>query len=65
MKKVKKYVPFDGPCPFLMCLETGPHVHPVCPECGSVRYGNMFCKECRKYANKVMGVNKLEKCKSD
>lgn len=50
MKKVKNYVPFDGSCPFLTCLETGPHVHPVCPECGAVRYGNIFCGECRKQA---------------
>lgn len=37
---------FDGPCPFLTCLAQGPHTHPICPECGSVRYGNMFCPEC-------------------
>ena len=38
----------DGPCPFLLCLETGPHEHPICPECGAVRFGNLFCPRCRK-----------------
>lgn len=37
----------NGPCPFLTCLETGPHEHPVCPDCGAVRYGNPFgCPTC-------------------
>lgn len=45
----EKYVHFDGPCPFLMCLETGPHDHPICPDCGAVRYGNLFCKTCRSH----------------
>ncbi len=49
MQKVKQYVSFDGPCHFLSCLETGPHFHPICPVCGAVRYGNLFCKECREY----------------
>lgn len=40
---------FDGPCPFLTCLETGPHTHDVCPECNAVRHGNMYCKTCRKH----------------
>ena len=40
---------FDGPCPFLTCLETGPHTHDVCPECNAVRHGNICCKTCRKY----------------
>ena len=62
MKKVKKYVPFNGPCPFLMCLDTGPHVHPVCPVCGAVRYGNMLCKECKKYHDNEKKVNRFEKC---
>jgi len=42
-------VHFDGPCPFLLCLATGPHSHPVCPECGAIRYGNLFCGICRAY----------------
>jgi len=41
-------VHFGGPCPFLTCLETGPHEHPVCPECGAVRYGNFYCPVCRR-----------------
>ncbi len=43
-----KRIHFDGPCPFLTCLKTEPHSHPVCPVCGGVRYGNMFCEECQK-----------------
>lgn len=41
-------IAFDGPCPFLLCLETGPHTHPVCPDCGAVRYGNLSCTTCRE-----------------
>jgi len=36
----------DGPCLFLTCLETGVHGHDVCPECGAVRFGNVFCRTC-------------------
>ena len=43
-----KQIHFDGPCPFLTCLKTEPHSHPVCPACGAVRYGNMQCDECRR-----------------
>ncbi len=39
---------FDGPCPFLLCWELGPHDHPVCPSCGAVRYGNMLCATCQQ-----------------
>ena len=42
-------VEFEGSCPFLMCLETLPHSHPVCPDCGAVRFGNLGCKTCREY----------------
>lgn len=44
-----KTVHFNGPCPYLLCLETGPHDHPICPECGAVRYGNIFCPTCREH----------------
>lgn len=40
---------FDGVCPFVLCLETRPHDHPECPECGALRYGNSFCPTCRAY----------------
>lgn len=40
---------FPGSCPYLLCLETGPHDHPVCPDCGAVRYGNIFCITCRQH----------------
>jgi hypothetical protein len=45
---VEEAVHFDGPCPFLTCLDSAPHDHPVCPDCGAVRYGNMFCATCRR-----------------
>lgn len=41
-------VHFDGPCPFLTCLETGPHDHPVCPDCGAVDFGNFSCSTCQQ-----------------
>lgn len=47
MSAEQKFVHFDGPCPFLLCMETGPHDHGVCPECGAVRYGNISCPTCR------------------
>lgn len=40
-------VHFDGSCPFLFCLKTGPHDHPVCEKCGAVRYGNFRCDTCQ------------------
>lgn len=36
----------DGPCPFLTCLDAGPHGHDICPECSAVRFGNAFCATC-------------------
>lgn len=44
-----KQMHFDGPCPFLTCLKTEPHDHPICPKCGAVRYGNLYCEECRNH----------------
>lgn len=35
-------------CPFVSCLVTEPHTHPVCPDCGAVRYGNVCCDTCRQ-----------------
>lgn len=43
-----KTMHFDGPCPYLFCQETGPHDHPICPDCGAVRCGNIFCPTCRR-----------------
>jgi hypothetical protein len=34
-------------CPFLLCLKPVPHDHEICPECGAVRYGNLFCGTCQ------------------
>jgi len=39
---------FDGACPFLLCDETGPHTHPICLECGVIRFGNFFCPTCKE-----------------
>lgn len=41
-------VNFDGPCPFLTCLETGPHSHEACPDCDAMRYANFNCPTCRR-----------------
>jgi hypothetical protein len=46
---VEESVRFDGPCPFLTCLQTEPHDHPVCPDCGAVRWGNAYCETCRSH----------------
>lgn len=45
---ITKMMQFDGPCPFLICQITKPHEHAICPECGAVRYGNMYCDTCKK-----------------
>lgn len=47
-------VRIDGPCPFLLCLEQGPHEHEVCPDCGAVRFGNITCCTCRNYHGMVI-----------
>lgn len=44
---MKDKVLFPGPCPFLMCYESGPHYHPVCPLCGALNYSNLYCNLCR------------------
>ena len=33
-------------CPFLACVVRQPHTHPICPDCGAVRYGNIMCRTC-------------------
>lgn len=52
-----RYMMIDGPCPLLLCLETEPHSHPICPDCGAVKFGNIFCVTCRE-AIKVIKVVK-------
>lgn len=46
--KLVEFSIFGGPCPFLLCQEVGPHKHPICPDCGAVRFGNLYCKRCRR-----------------
>lgn len=50
-------VRFNGPCPFLMCPIPDTHAHPVCPECGAVRFGNVFGCETCKVQRKRWGIN--------
>ena len=38
----------EGPCPFLLCNMTTPHDHPICPDCGAVRYGSLECPTCQR-----------------
>lgn len=52
-----KKMHFFGPCPFLTCQETAPHDHDICPECGAVRYGNLFCNTCRQHARETYGLD--------
>ncbi len=40
---------FHGPCPFLLCLERGPHEHEICEDCGAVGHGNITCPTCRAW----------------
>jgi hypothetical protein len=48
-EKVDVMVITGDDCPFLMCLETGPHTHPICPTCGAVRYGAIQCTTCAEF----------------
>jgi hypothetical protein len=47
------------PCPFLACLIDAPHEHPICPECGAVRYGNMSCQTCRDLRGSDLNPHRL------
>lgn len=49
------FLEFDGVCPFLGCLETEPHKHPVCPACGATRFGNISCDVCNELAKRKYG----------
>jgi hypothetical protein len=40
---------YDGPCPFMYCGKKALHIHPICPNCGALRFGNYYCKLCRQY----------------
>ena len=45
--RAAELIKLQGPCAFLTCTARGPHSHPVCPDCGAVRFGNAFCTTCR------------------
>jgi hypothetical protein len=38
---------FEGPCPFLLCLDQDAHDHPVCEDCRTCNYGSFDCSTCR------------------
>ena len=56
-------IKFDGYCPFLGCIETGPHSHKVCQACGTVNYSNFYCSDCRKELAKIYpkSIEEIEK----
>jgi hypothetical protein len=62
-----KYVEYDGPCPFLFCMATGKHKHPVCPKCGALMYGNVFCDECKRNVDmeREITIIQLSKIRGD
>lgn len=49
----------DGWCPFMFCLVGQPHAHPVCPDCGAVRYGNAFCGTCKTLRGSELNPHRL------
>lgn len=50
----------DGPCPFLACLDAGPHGHDICPACGAVRFGNAFCATCVRSWTEISDESRAE-----
>lgn len=48
MQGGRDVIHFDGVCPLLLCFATGPHDHQICPKCGAVAYGNIYCDECKR-----------------
>ncbi len=63
-------VHFETSCPFLLCLETTAHDHPVCPHCGAVRFGNIMCPTCENvresFINPILVNGEIQegKCQS-
>lgn len=58
-----RLIHFDGPCPLLLCFADCPHVHPICPKCGAVGYGNISCAVCRRNVdiNRELAIIELKK----
>lgn len=54
-----RWVELAGPCPFLTCEAEGPHRHPICPSCGAVRFGNLFCAECNAFHGRCFTCKRL------
>lgn len=59
-----EFMDFDGQCPFLACVEDEPHKHAICPNCGAVRFGNLYCYACREYHEAVREELALEKMRA-
>jgi len=51
-----EFLHYNRSCPFLICLETKPHRHPVCPKCGSVKFGNISCDVCSELDKRRYGA---------
>jgi len=60
MAEPLKYVEFEGPCPFVMCFADGKHRHPVCPKCGAVGFGNLYCEECQRNVDMQREITKIQ-----
>lgn len=44
-------------CPFVLCNEDREHTHPICPECGALRYGNAWhCDTCSKERERFIAI---------
>lgn len=54
-------VTIDGPCPMLTCYQTRPHTHPVCPDCGATRYGNLLCATCKDRRAPTVAVEEFRR----
>lgn len=39
---------WPGPCPYVSCVEQGPHSHGVCATCGADNHGNANRADCAR-----------------
>ena len=46
-----EYLEIHGRCPFVSCFMPVPHLHPICPICHAVAFGNYTCGFCRQAHN--------------
>lgn len=45
---------FNGACPALYCVELSPHVHNLCPICGTLRYNKIGCLVCTMFHRSLL-----------